>query len=80
MFDVNLAEMGHRLQERINVTSIGESSSNVILLPINIIDLIGDIRAHDVILFNFIKTQVGIVDTNKNDSRLGGPVDQHLVV
>lgn len=80
MFNVNLGEMGNSLQERINVTCIGESSSNVIFLPINISDLVGDVSAHDVILFNFIKGQVGIVDANQDDARLVGPVDQHLVV
>lgn len=80
MLDVNLREMGHSLQELINVTCIGESLSNVIFLPINISDLIRDIRAHDVILFNLIKTQVGIVDANQDYARLLSPVDQNLVV
>lgn len=60
--------------------SIREATFNVVLLPVDVIDLAWNVSAHNVIFFNFGKGQMGIVDSDKNDSSVGSTVEEDFVI
>ena len=72
--------MRYNLHKLINVTSITVAPANIVSLPINIIDLVGNVGANDIILFDFFESQMWVVNANKDNARAVRFVNKHFVV
>jgi len=66
--------VGNLLAELVHLTGIGVSSSDICALPVDPIDPIADIITENIVTFDFSKTQMGIVDTDKDLSASTIPI------
>jgi len=67
--------VGNLLAELVDLTGIGVSSSDICALPADPVDPIADIITENIVTFDFSKTQMGIVDTDKDNALSGGGFD-----
>lgn len=72
--------MRNCFNEIVDGAGIRISSLDVVLLPIDIIDLTRNISTNNVILLDLIQGQMWVVYANKNDSRVVGFVDDNAIV
>lgn len=74
------ADVWHSFHEVVHGASVWVATFDVVLLPVDVVDLAGDVSADDVVLFDLVKRQVGVVDTNQNHSGVGSTVQQDFIV
>lgn len=68
------------LQEIGNLTGIGVTGGDIVLLPVDVGDLVTDIGTEDVVLFDLIQSQMGVVNSNEDNTLLGGGFDDNAEV
>lgn len=72
--------MRNGFDEIVDGAGIRKSSFDVVLLPIDVIDLTRHVFTHDVIFLYLVQGQMGIVYANKNDSWVVSLVDDDAIV
>lgn len=74
------ANVWHSFHEVCNGAGVRVASLDVVLLPVDVVDLAGHVSADDVVLFDLVKRQVRVVNANQHNTRVIGAVDQHFVI
>lgn len=72
--------MRNGLHKVIDSARIRVASLNVILLPVDVVDLTRNVSADDVIFLDFVEGHMGIVYANQNDTGIVRLVDDNAIV
>lgn len=74
------ANVRHSFHELVDGAGVRVASFDVVLLPVDVADLAGDVSAYDVVLFDLVKRQVRVIHANQHNTRIVSAVDQDFVV